>query len=341
MLLYGGPFLLVGSIPALFYALGPGWPVLAIVLLLFALIGAEFIASKGDGAAVESDGAYRALFYAFVPLQLALIAWAVRVCGGETFAEALGLLFAVGVTTGVFGMLAAHELVHSPRTGERVLGALMLSGMLYRHFRIAHVHAHHRFAATGRDSVTARLGESFYAFLPRAAAGQLMEAWRFERARLRRGRVFANRLAADAAIAVAILSAVLALWGWGGAIFFLGQSAVAIVVLELFNYVAHYGLERKRDAAGRLEPMDDRHSWNCSNVLVNRLIFNMGRHSWHHRRPTESYQRLRYAAAAPELPAGYAGSILLALAPPLWRRLMDGRVRALALERPDDARLAA
>ena len=27
--------------------------------------------------------------------------------------------------------------------------------------------------------------------------------------------------------------------------------------------------------------------------------------------------------AAPELPLGYAGSILLALVPPLWRRVMD------------------
>lgn len=341
MLFYGGPFLLVGSIPALFYALGPAWSVLAIVLLLFALIGAEFIAPKGDGAMAGSNGAYRALLYAFAPLQLAQILWAVAVCGGEALAAASGLMLAVGVMTGVFGMLAAHELVHSPRRGERVLGALMLSGMLYRHFRIAHVHAHHRFAATERDSVTARLGESFYAFLPRAAAGQLMEAWRFERARLRRGPVFANRVAADAAIAVAILSGIFAFWGWRGAIFFIGQSAVAVVVLELFNYVAHYGLERRKDADGRVEPMADHHSWNSSNVLVNRLIFNMGRHSWHHRRPAASYQRLRYAAAAPELPAGYAGSILLALAPPLWRRVMDERVRALGRERPDDARLAA
>ena len=32
--------------------------------------------------------------------------------------------------------------------------------------------------------------------------------------------------------------------------------------------------------------------------------------------------------AAPELPFGYAGSILLALAPPLWRRVMDSKALA-------------
>jgi alkane 1-monooxygenase len=100
-----------------------------------------------------------------------------------------------------------------------------------------------------------------------------------------------------------------------------------VMVLELFNYIAHYGLVRSRDADGRLESLEDRHSWNSSNVLANSLIFNMGRHSHHHRQPAASYQNLK-VRPAPELPFGYAASILLALAPPLWRRTMDGRVLA-------------
>jgi alkane 1-monooxygenase len=79
---------------------------------------------------------------------------------------------------------------------------------------------------------------------------------------------------------------------------------------------------------GRLEPFGDRHSWNSSNVFANTIIFNMGRHSDHHRRPTAQYQDLHYMRAAPELPAGYAGSILLAMVPPLWRRVMDPAVHA-------------
>jgi alkane 1-monooxygenase len=98
-------------------------------------------------------------------------------------------------------------------------------------------------------------------------------------------------------------------------------------VLELFNYIAHYGLVRERDARGKLLGLSDRHSWNSSNVLANRLIFNMGRHSHHHHRPADPYQSLR-VLPAPELPFGYAGSILLALAPPLWRRVMDPRALA-------------
>jgi alkane 1-monooxygenase len=114
-----------------------------------------------------------------------------------------------------------------------------------------------------------------------------------------------------------------------GLVFLAAESAVAIAVLEMFNYVAHYGLIRERDAGGRLEPFAPHHSWNSSNVLANPIIFNMGRHSDHHTRPSVPYQTLRYIAEAPELPAGYAGSILLALVPPLWRRVMDPKIQNL------------
>ncbi len=104
---------------------------------------------------------------------------------------------------------------------------------------------------------------------------------------------------------------------------------MAIAVLEMFNYVAHYGLIRERDAGRRLEPFAPHHSWNSSNVLANPVIFNRGRLSDHHTRPSVPYQALRYIEEAPELPAGYAGSILLALVPPLWRWIVDPKVQAL------------
>ncbi len=238
-------------------------------------------------------------------------------------------------------MLTAHEMAHSKSRGERMLATWMLSGMAYRHFRIAHVHFHHRWAATELDSATARLGEGFYAFLARTVPGQFLEAWRFERKRCAGRPLFDNRSVVDVAATVLILGAIFAIWGLAGAAFFAAQSAVAIVVLELFNYIAHYGLRRRSDTAGRIEPLGDRHSWNSSNVLVNLLIFNMGRHSYHHRRPAAAYESLQFIGGAPELPAGYAGSILLALVPPLWRRVMDAEAAKLGAGAYGDMRLAA
>jgi alkane 1-monooxygenase len=329
MILYAGPFLLWASIPAFRLVLGPAGPLATIALLLAALMGAEFVAPRGDVLPTKSaPHRYRMLFHVFVPLQLLSIVWATGVAARSSMLGFASLALAVGITTGVFGMLAAHELVHSRNRGERRLGGIMLAGMMYRHFRIAHVHFHHRYAATARDCATARLGEGFYAFLARTVPGQFGEAWRFERTRLSRHAPFSNRARNDIAIAAATLALAAAVWGAAGAAFFAAQSAVAVIVLELFNYIAHYGLVRDESGTGA-EPLGDRHSWNSSNVLVNLLIFNMGRHSYHHRRPSASYQELQYLRAAPELPAGYAGSILLALLPPLWRRVMDGEVEKL------------
>jgi alkane 1-monooxygenase len=52
----------------------------------------------------------------------------------------------------------------------------------------------------------------------------------------------------------------------------------------------------------------------------------MGHHSDHHRRAPGTRARLTPIEEMPVLPGGYAGAILLALAPALWRRHMDCRV---------------
>jgi alkane 1-monooxygenase len=261
-------------------------------------------------------------------VQLALIGWAVFAARGAGPAGFAALAVSVGVTTGVFGVLAAHELIHGHNRAERQLGLAMLTGMTYRHFRVAHIFGHHRWAATERDSASARLGESFYGFLLRTVPGQFADAWSIERRRVAARGVAANRIARDVVALALVYLAIAALAGHWGVALFAAQSAIGIVVLELFNYIAHYGLSRPPTPDGHA-PFTDRHSWNSSNALANALIFNMGRHSWHHTRPAASYQTLQWIEAAPELPAGYAGSILLALAPPLWRRIMDPAVQRL------------
>ena len=328
MFLYAGPFVLLVSIPALFYGAGPAAPLATVGLLLAALIGAEFLSQRGAvlDAGTNPSG-YRALLAVYIPAQIGVTAWAISAAAQAPLVGFVSLAISVGVTTGVFGMLAAHEMVHSTRRDERLLGTAMLSAMCYRHFRIAHVHAHHRWAATALDSATARLGEGFYGFLARTLGGQFREAFRLECKRCRTKGWFANRVLRDLAVYLLLLGFIVGLAGLAGFWFFLAQSAVAIMVLEMFNYIAHYGLVRRKIAEHRFEPLDDRHSWNSSNVVANLLIFNMGRHSDHHRRPTVSYEDLCYLREAPELPAGYAASILMALIPPLWRVVMDPRAR--------------
>ncbi|HEX6661521.1 MAG TPA: alkane 1-monooxygenase [Sphingomicrobium sp.] len=260
-------------------------------------------------------------------LQLAATVWAAAgVTRPETsLLEAAGLALSAGVTTGVFGFVAAHEMIHSRDRRERAFGLALLGSVFYMHFRIAHVHGHHRRAATFEDPATARLGEGLYAFLARSIAGQFREAWIFEAKR--RGLTIRNRMVLYLAVEASLLIAI-ALVDSRVLIFLVVVAATAISLLESFNYVAHYGLVRATRADGRLQRLGPGHSWNTARRMNNAALFNMGRHSDHHRRITRSYERLEPLAGEAELPSGYAAALLTALLPPLWRRIMDPRAEA-------------
>jgi alkane 1-monooxygenase len=326
-----GPFLLVLSIPLFYDAIGPVAPLLTIALLLLLLIAAEWLApGKRVLRSPGASRAFRLIPFVYVPVQLGVIVWSVTQtsdAGGMGFAA---LALAVGVTTGVFGVLAAHELVHNQEPVSLLFGVAMLSGMSYRHFRIAHVFGHHRAAATEQDPASARLGENVYRFLVRSITGQVLDAWRIERLRLSAtGKsLFRHCLLSDVLAMASIYLAIFLVIGANGVFLFAAQSFVGIIVLETFNYVAHYGLKRDCGTSG-YEPFGAAHSWNSSNGFANALIFNMGHHSRHHARPTAQYQTLEHDDQASELPLGYAASMLLALIPPLWHQVMDPAVQRL------------
>ena len=94
-------------------------------------------------------------------------------------------------------------------------------------------------------------------------------------------------------------------------------------MLEIVNYVEHYGLLRERTAAGQYEPTNSRHSWNSDRLVTNIFLFHLQRHSDHHANPGRRYQTLRSMDEAPQMPAGYATMVVIAMFPPLWRRVVD------------------
>jgi len=104
------------------------------------------------------------------------------------------------------------------------------------------------------------------------------------------------------------------------------QAAVGIWLLEAVNYLEHYGMKRQVLESGRPERVNPSHSWNSNNIGTNVLLYHLQRHSDHHANPTRRYQALRDFKDAPVLPTGYAGMIVLATFPPIWRKVMDPRV---------------
>jgi alkane 1-monooxygenase len=316
-------------------ALGGAWTFLLLLALPLTLVALDWaLGSEDPESLAGAPLAHRLLPWLYIPAQLAVTIWAgVRISSPACdLAEAIGLTASVGIAGGVFGFLSAHEMIHSRRRAERALGLVMLAALLDMRFAISHVHGHHRLAATYDDPATARRGESLYAFLVRSLVGQARDAWAFEAGRQRRAGNspfgFGNRVIVYALIETT-LTVEVSLASPRALAFFLAQAALAIFLLEAFNYVAHYGLYRKLQPNGRLEPLSPRHSWSTARRMNNAALFNMGRHADHHRFSARPYHQLEILPGSSELPCGYAGVLLMALVPPLWRKVMDPRVDAV------------
>lgn len=270
----------------------------------------------------------------WVPVQLAIMIFGGYKVGFEalTTVEFTGVALSTGIVTGGIGITIAHELMHRQGSFERALAEILMTLVSYSHFCVEHVYGHHRNVATPEDPATSRFGESVYQFLPRTLLGTLKSAWVLERERCQRSdihvlslrnrrlRYFLTLGTIYGLLAVLTTPLVLA--------YFAIQSAVAVLLLEVINYVEHYGLQRKKLESGRYERVLPKHSWNSTHRLTSFYLFNLPRHADHHYLASRPYYNLRHMEGSPQLPAGYATMLLLALFPPVWKKVMDPRVKA-------------
>jgi alkane 1-monooxygenase len=283
--------------------------------------------------ALEEDRYYRWCTYLFIPIQYAALVFAcTRWAGGQlSLPDDLGLAVTVAMVGGI-AINTAHELGHKRPQHEKWLAKVALAQSGYGHFFIEHNRGHHVRVATPEDPASARLGESFWEFLPRTVWGSLRSALELERGRLgRAGRPFLsphNDILSAWVLSAALFAGLVAGFGWRVAPWLALQAVIAFSLLEVVNYLEHYGLLRQRRADGRYERCRPEHSWNSDNLASNVFLYHLQRHSDHHAHPTRRYQALRHFEHLPELPSGYATMILLAYATPLWFRLIDPLVVA-------------
>lgn len=249
---------------------------------------------------------------------------------GSTLADVLAAGLTVGWVTGSLGITYAHELGHRRSRADRLIAWGLMASVLYAHFMVEHYRGHHPRAATRDDPATARRGESLWRFLPRTLVGSWRSAWALEAAwlRQRRRRWWASPLAWAVTAQGLGLTVLVSVWGWAALLFWLTQAATAVLLLETVNYIEHYGLERQR-VNGRLETFGVRHAWNADATLTNALLANLQRHSDHHMHPWKPYETLEAQPQGPQLPTGYAGCVMLACVPWIWRPLMERRIAAL------------
>lgn len=320
-----------------------GWTVLLLPIYSWGMFSVlDVLTGRDEDNADLSTGQedlfwYRLITIVWAPIQaitLFGLIWYVTRATHLGTAEKIGLFFGMGVISGTIGINYSHELMHQKNRLERWLADVLLAMVLYSHFRSEHLRVHHLWVGTPRDPVTARYNESFHRFLPRVLVQCVRSAWKAEAAMLARRDLpvthRSNPFWLYAALQTLCLLLAFGLGGVEGLLLFLFQAAVAVWQLELVNYIEHYGLTRRYLGNGKYEHVLPRHSWNASQRASNWLLINLQRHSDHHYKPDRRFPLLQTYAEdeAPQLPYGYPAMTTMALIPPLWKRVMNPRVKA-------------
>ena len=315
----------------IFWFMGPIW-IMVLMPILDTLFGTD-TTNPPDWAVEQMNESrwYRVVTWLYLPLQFIGLVYACALVaeGNLSWVAELGLALTVGTVAGV-GINTAHELGHKRDKLERRLSKVALAQSFYGHFYVEHNRGHHARVSTPEDPASSRLGESFWEFLPRTVFGSLRSAWHLEAGRLDRKNLAwwspRNEILNAWALSVGLFAGLIVAFGPRVIPLLVIQAVFGFSLLEVVNYVEHYGLLRQKVANGRYERCQPTHSWNANNLASNFALYNLERHSDHHANPTRRYQSLRHFDDAPQLPSGYALMITVAAVPPLWRKVMDRRV---------------
>lgn len=319
-------------LPLHWVSIGAPWVPLVVTFIAIPLIDA-WVGPPRDGRGGVGLPLVRYIPRLQLILQAVLLVQTVRIAPGLGWGELVVFGVAVGTVTGGIGITVAHELTHRAAGIDRFIAKALLVSVAYGHFVVEHVRGHHVRVGTPDDPATAPRGMSVYRFILRSVAGSFQHAWRLETMRLQHERCsqwsLRNWVLSGSLLSLLLFGSAAVVGGAKAAFVFGLQAAWAVMLLEIINYIEHYGLQRQRIGV-RYEPVREAHSWNANYAVSNWLLFNLQLHPDHHTNMQRPFDQLRSVASAPQLPAGYPAMILLALVPPAWFAVMDRRLPVAA-----------
>jgi alkane 1-monooxygenase len=316
--------------------------VYALIPILDLLLGKDPVnPSEADVPSLSQEKFYRYLALSCLPLYFIclfstgflLVTWTELSIVGQ-----IGFALSMGVVGGIIAINVGHELIHKNTKLEKVSGGLLYSLVCYAGFIVEHIYGHHVHVSTPDDASSSRYKQSVYNFLPKAYVGNFKNAWKIQKKRLNKKGlgllssknelIWYNLASVATACLMGLFFVLLGSDFLLGAGFFLIQSVVAFTLLEIINYIEHYGLHREKLSNGKYQRVNIEHSWNSNYFLTNMFLFQLQRHSDHHAYAARRYQVLRHHPESPQLPFGYATMFVIALVPPLWMAIMNPKVEA-------------
>jgi alkane 1-monooxygenase len=284
--------------------------------------------SVAEEEIVKQDKIYDWYLYVLIPIQYVLLLYFLYSMKDPalTWIDVVGRVLSMGILCAQ-AINIGHELGHRSDPTEQFLAKTILLTSLIMHFFIEHNRGHHKRVATDEDPASAKKGDNLYSFGLRSMVFSYISAWKLEEKRLKkwgRGPVsIYNEMILFTIIQLGFTGII---WIWfGGAITlaFIVAAFLGCGILEITNYIEHYGLRRKSTGDGAYEKVQTIHSWNSNHIIGRLMIFELSRHSDHHYKASRKYPILKHHDESPQMPTGYPGMMVLSLVPPLWFYVMD------------------
>ena len=329
MIWYAIASLTPAALLALACLFGRPWPLAALLSITVLVFFLDRIARQLPTRDTTGRGLsliLAATHFALLPL----VVWGLAGDSGLAVADKVLIYLGAGLLFGQISNSNAHELIHASTRWPRRIGTMLYCSLLHGHHVSAHLRVHHIHAATDADPNSARLGEGFYAYALRVLRGEFMaglHADSKQRARAVDQSARPHPYVGYVAGGALTLGCAALIAGWGGMLALLAIAFYAQMQLLLSDYVQHYGLRRHLRTDGRMEPVGPQHSWNAPAWYSSAMMLNAPRHSDHHMRPARAFPALEVTPdTMPVLPRSLPVMAVLALVPPIWRRIMDRRV---------------
>lgn len=273
------------------------------------------------------------LLYGNIPLVFIILFSGIYILSNNSLMmyEIIGITLSLGILLATNAINVAHELGHRKSIFERTLSKLLLIPCLYMHFYLEHNFGHHKNVATPEDPATSKHNQTVYSFWITSVFNQYLNAWDIQKDILDRSNKgflsISNDMIWYHLIQFGYLFLVYNFFGLQGLIYAIICGIISFLFLETINYIEHYGLVRKKLPTGRYERVQAHHSWNSNHIIGRIVLYELTRHSDHHYKSSKKYQVLENKQSSPQLPYGYPTSILIALFPPLWFKIINPRLK--------------
>ena len=222
------------------------------------------------------------------------------------------------------GITAGHELTHRKKNKfDMFVGNWLLSFSWDCNFAIEHVYGHHKNVCLDEDPASAKRGQNIYGFIIKAIIDEHKSGWDIELKRLTRKNnnviSFKNKMIIGYLRSIILSFFAFIFGGIFGLLTFLLIAFISKTFLEAINFIEHYGLIRERD-----KPVKMRHSCNSNHFFSSIFLYNVTRHSHHHKNSNLKFWELEpINENAPMLPYGYLTMLYLVLFLPfIYNKIM-------------------